>query len=364
MFDNYRTIQRYISIEYLKIFILSLCSLVIIYIIILFFQKVDLFIKKQAPLYMMIEYLLFKSPEVIFQWTLPYAVLLATLLTLGNLSVHNEIVAMKAGGISLYRIISPLILISILISFFSFFGNEYLLPYTNQKTHYILEVKVRKEQPSGFFKNFKIWYRSENRIFNIQLIDTERNVLKGVTLYEVDNQFRLIKRLDAREAKWLDGKWYFLNGSVRNFKDDGSIQMNLFNEIELKIPESWENFKTIERRSKEMSYSELKKYIQKIQSAGYDATRYLVDLYTKYSFPLLNIIMVLIGIPFSFKTSRSKGIALNIGISVIIGFLYGIIFYIFVSFGKSGILSPVLSSWIPTILFGLSGIFALMSIRQ
>lgn len=364
MFDNYRTIQRYISIEYLKIFILSLCSLVIIYIIILFFQKVDLFIKKQAPLYMMIEYLLFKSPEVIFQWTLPYAVLLATLLTLGNLSVHNEIVAMKAGGISLYRIISPLILISILISFFSFFGNEYLLPYTNQETHYILEVKVRKEQPSGFFKNFKIWYRSENRIFNIQLIDTERNVLKGVTLYEVDNQFSLIKRLDAREAKWLDGKWYFLNGSVRNFKDDGSIQMNLFNEIELKIPESWENFKTIERRSKEMSYSELKKYIQKIQSAGYDATRYLVDLYTKYSFPLLNIIMVLIGIPFSFKTSRSKGIALNIGISVIIGFLYGIIFYIFVSLGKSGILSPVLSSWIPTILFGLSGIFALMSIRQ
>lgn len=364
MFNHYKIIHHYIIKEYLKIFFLSLCSLVIIYLIILFFQKIDLFIKNQAPLSIMIEYLIFKSPEVIFQWTLPYAVLLATLLTLGNLSGHNEITAMKAGGISIYRIISPLILLAIIISFFSFFGNEYLLPYTNQKTHYLLEVKVRKEQLSGFFKNFKIWYRSDNRIFNIQLIDIEKNVLKGVTLYEVDKQFRLLKRLDAREAKWLNGKWHFLTGFVRNFKEDGTILVSPFNEMELYLPEGWENFKSIERQSKEMSYSELRNYIQKIQSAGYDATRYLVDLYSKYSFPLLNIIMVLIGIPFSFKTSRSKGIALNIGISVIIGFIYGITFYIFVSFGKSGVLPPILSSWTPTILFAMSGIFALINIRQ
>lgn len=364
MFNHYRTIHRYIIKEYLKIFILSLCSLVLIYIIILFFQKVDLFIRKQAPLYIMIEYFVFKSPEVIFQWTLPYAVLLSTLLTLGNLSGHNEIIAMKAGGINLYRIVFPLILISFIISILSFFGNEYILPYTNQKTNYILAVKVRKEQPSGVFKNFKIWYRSENRIFNIQMIDIERNVLRGVTLYEVDKQFRLIKRLDAREAKWLNNKWHFFNGFIRNFKDDGSIQISPFNKMELNIPETWETLKTIERRAKDMSYTELRSYIQKIQSAGYDATRYLVDLYTKYSFPLLNIIMVLIGIPFSFNTSRSKGIALNIGISIVIGFIYGITFYIFVSFGKSGILPPILSSWTPTILFALGGMFALMNVSQ
>ena len=92
-----------------------------------------------------------------------------------------------------------------------------------------------------------------------------------------------------------------------------------------------------------MSYRELWTYIQKIQSAGYDATRYLVDLYSKLSTPFLNLIMILIGIPFALKTSRSGGVALSIGISVMIGFAYGVIFYIFLSFGKSGVLSPFLS---------------------
>ena len=88
-----------------------------------------------------------------------------------------------------------------------------------------------------------------------------------------------------------------------------------------------------------MSYTELRTYIQKIQSAGYDSTRYLVDLYAKLSYPFLNLIMILIGIPFALKTGRSGGVALSIGISVMIGFAYGVTFYIFLSFGKSGVLS-------------------------
>ena len=364
MFKSNRILHRYVVREYLKIFSLSLSSLILIYVIVLFLQKIDLIIKYQAPFYLIFEYLLYRIPEVIFQWILPYAVLLATLLTLGTLSRHSEITAMKAGGISLYRIISPLLFIALLISLCSFLGNEYLVPYTNQRTQYLLDVKVRKEQPSGFFKNYKIWYRSDQRIFNIQLVDPQEKVLKGFTLYQFDNHFRCTQRIDAREAKWINGQWKFSEGAMRDFDEGGSIQMTPFREMEFSLPENWETFQTIERQSKEMSYSELRTYIQKIQSAGYDATRYLVDLYAKHSYPLLNLIMVLIGVPFALKTGRSGGVALSIGMSVMIGFAYGVTFYIFISFGKSGILSPFLSSWIPTLLFGLAGIFALMSVRQ
>ena len=130
------------------------------------------------------------------------------------------------------------------------------------------------------------------------------------------------------------------------------------------MKEGWESFQNSESDSDEMNYAELRTYIQKIQASGYDATRYLVDLYSKLSYPLLNVIMVLIGIPFALKTGRSGGVALSIGISVMLGFLYGIVFYVFISFGKSGVLPPVLACWIPTLLFGLAGIFTLMSVRQ
>lgn len=364
MFESHRIIHRYVIREYLKIFSLSLTSLILIYVVILFFQKVDLIIKHQAPFYLIFEYLLYKIPEVTFQWTLPYAILVSTLLTLGTLSRHSEVTAMKAGGISLYRITFPLLFLSLIVSLFSFWGNEYLVPFTNQKTRHLLSVRVRKEQSSSSFKNYKIWYHSDHRIFNIQLLDPEKKILKGFTLYQFDSQFRCTQRIDAREVKWVNGNWRFYEGAVRDFGETGTIQMTPFKKMDFFLPENWDSFQTIERQSREMSYTDLRTYIQKIQSSGYDATRYLVDLYSKYSYPLLNFIMVLIGIPFALKTSRSGGVALSIGISIMIGFAYGVTFYIFLSFGKSGVLSPALSSWIPTLLFGLAGIFTLMSVKQ
>jgi len=364
MFESHRIFHRYVIREFLKVFSLCLSSLIFIYIVVLFFQKMNIFIKYQAPFYLIFEYIPYKIPEVTFEWTLPYAVLLATLLTLGTLSRHSEITAMKAGGVSLYRITFPLFFIAFLISLCSFLGNEYLVPYSNQRTQYLLDVKVRKESPSGFFKDYKIWYRSDHRIFNIRLLDPQKKILKGLTIYEFDNDFRCTQRIEAREARWINGKWRFYDGAIRNFDESGSARVIPFKELEFPLQEKWESFERIERESHEMSYTELRTYIQRIQSAGYDATRYLVDLYSKYSYPLLNLIMVLIGIPFALRTGRSGGVALSIGISVMIGFAYGVTFYIFLSFGKSGILSPFLSSWIPTFLFGLAGIFALMSVRQ
>lgn len=364
MSKRFQILHRYLLREFLKIFGLSLSTLILIYTIVLFFQKIDLFIKYQAPFPLIFLYLLFKIPEIVFQWTLPYGILLSTLLTLGILSRHNELTAMKAGGVSLYRIVFPLFLIALLVSFCSFLGNEYLVPLANQKTRYLLSVQVRKQEPTSFFKNYKIWYRSDQQIFNIQLLDPKEKVLKGITLYKFDDQFRCIQRVDAREAKWVDGRWKFINGAVREFEEGGRIRVIPFSEKEYFLPEDWDSFQTLERQSKEMSYTDLQNYIQKIKLSGYDPTRYLVDLHAKLSYPFLNLVMALIGIPFALRTGRSGGIALNIGMSVMIGFAYGITFYAFISFGKSGILPPFLSAWIPTMLFGLGGLFALISVRQ
>jgi lipopolysaccharide export system permease protein len=271
---------------------------------------------------------------------------------------------MKAGGVSLYRITLPLLFIALVVSLFSFLGNEYLVPVTNQRAKYLLDVRVRKEQPSSFFRNYKIWYHTGQRIFNIQLLDHEKKVLKGFTLYQFDQAFRCTHRVDAREGRWRDGKWQFYEGTERNFGSDGSVQIIPFTEKEYPIGETWESFQNVDLQSREMSYGELKTYIQRIQSAGYDSTRYLVDLYAKISYPFLSLIMVLIGIPFALKTGRSGGVALSVGISVLIGFAYAVTFYIFLSFGKSGVLPPLLAAFTPTLVFGLAGIFTLTSIRQ
>jgi lipopolysaccharide export system permease protein len=362
--SSHRVLHRYVLSEFIRLFTLSLSSLIFIYVIILFFQKLQLFTRNQAPLYLIFEYFLYKIPEVMFEWTLPYGVLFATLLTLGTLSRHSEITAMKAGGISLYRIISPLLLFALLVSLFSFVGNEYIAPLAARRTKYLLDVKVRKEEPTSFFKNYKIWYHGDEGIFNIQLLDPKEKVLKGLTWYKLSPEFRCIQRTDAREARWVNGKWQLRNGSIRDFTEDGSIRTSRFKEMEISIRENWDSFQRVERKSEEMSYTELRTYIHKISASGYDATRYLVDLHAKAATPLLNLVMVLAGIPFALKTGRSGGLALNIGISVMIGFVCGVTFYVFLSFGKSAVLPPVISVWTPIVLFGLGGALTLMSVRQ
>ena len=364
MFKRYQILQKYVTAEYLRIFALSLSSLILIYVVVLFFQKMTYFNKYQAPFHLIFQYLLFKVPEAIFQWTLPYGILLSTLLTLGTLSRNSEVTAMKAGGVSLYRITLPLFFIALIVTAISFFGNEYLVPYTNLKTEYLLEVKVKKEQPPDSFKNYKIWYHSDHRILNIQLLDPEKKVLRGVTIYQFDDAFHCVQRIDAREAQWIDGNWQLRKGWVRDFDSSGSITTTPFKELTVSLQENWDSFQKIERRSREMSYSNLARYIERIRAAGYDSTRYLVDLYAKLSYPFLNLVMVFIGIPFALKTGRSGGVALNIGVSVLVGFAYGVTFYIFLSFGKSGVLPPLISAWTPTVLFGLAGIFTLTSVRQ
>jgi len=363
MFESHRVLHRYVIREYLNLFSLSLTSLILIYVVVLFFQKVNFFIKYNASFRIILLYLLYQIPQVVFQFTLPYAVLLATLLCLGTLARHSEITAMKAGGVSIYRLTFPLLFIAIVISLCAFLGNEYLAPLANQKIRYLVDVKLKKE-PTSFFKNYKIWYRSDHYIFNIQMLDPKQKALKGFTLYEFDDRFRCVQRIDAKEAKWIGEKWKFYDGAVRRFDEGGSIQTTPFEQLEFPLPETWASFQGIARESEEMSYTQLRNYVQRIQSAGYDATRYLVDLYAKLSYPLLNLIMILIGVPFALKTGRSGGVALSIGISIMVGFAYGVTFYVFLTFGKSGILYPFLSAWIPTILFGLAGIFTLMSVRQ
>ncbi len=124
MSNSHRTLYRYITREFLKILGLSLSSLVLIYVIVVFLQKMNVFHRYQAPFYLIFEYLFYKLPEVTFQWTLPYAVLLSVLLTLGALSRHSEITALKAGGISLYRITLPLFFVVFLISVVNFLGKR------------------------------------------------------------------------------------------------------------------------------------------------------------------------------------------------------------------------------------------------
>jgi lipopolysaccharide export system permease protein len=355
-------LDRYISKEYIRMFLLVVASFLSLYLIIDFFEKIRMFLSNSASFYQIASYFFFKLPMIISQ-TMPAAVLLAALLTFGMLSRHSEIVAMKANGVSLYKTAFPVIIISIIVCIFTFLFNEFITPYANQKAEYIKLIEVQKRKKMGSFKQNQMWYRSKDAIYNFNIFDPGTNTLKGITINYLDRNFTPSMRIDAKEAKWENGKWVFRNVLVTRFPPGGFSTLERFTTKVVNIPEKPSDFKVVQKDAEEMGYLELKNYVKKLQFEGYDSTRYLADLHGKIAFPLVSIILAVIGISFSLKTERSGGITKSIGAGIVIGFSYWVVFAFALSLGRSGTLPPLLAAWLANIIFGSAAAVMFFRVR-
>jgi lipopolysaccharide export system permease protein len=360
-----RILSRYIAREFLKLLSLWSTSFFLIFFVVELFERINTIIINKAPLYLILEYFLYQIPPFLMQ-TLPFATLLAALITLGVLARNNEVVAMKAHGVSTYRIMFPLLALAAAVTALIFLCNETLVPYAARKATYIWSVKIKKEEERAFFQLDKIWYRGENNIYNIRLLEPKQNILKGVTIYHFDGAFNLRQRIDASEARWNGSGWTFYQVAIRDFPPTGEVQTQIYDEKDIPIPEKPEDFEKGMQDPNEMTYRELKEYVEQLRADGYDTTRYIVDLHKKLSFPFLTLIMVLMGCPLALAASQGRGggIAQGVGISIVIGFIYWLAFAISIAMGHSGTFPPFIAAWAPNALFGLIGGFILESVHQ
>lgn len=357
-------LMRYILKEFLKLFSLTLSALLCLSILVEFFEKIDNFIEHHAGLWPIVEYFIFYTPRVIF-YGAPMAVLLATLLTLGVLSRNSEIVAMRAAGISLYSIAIPMLSVAFLISIISFVFNETLVFSANQRMNYIMDVKIKKKTQKAFFKQNKVWIRGQdNTIINIDLLHPDGENLYGVTVYKFADGFNLLERVDAEEVRWDGARWIFIHGKIRSFFPNGRISEKDFDAIYHELYENVEHLKEAEKQSEEMNIVELYNYIQRLKTAGFNAIRHVVDMHSKVSFAFVSFVMALFGVPFSFKGGKSEGIIIGIGTSILIAFLYWVIFFMGISLGRAGIFPPFFAAWVGNLIFGAAGFYMLLSVRQ
>ncbi len=359
-----RIIRRYVLREFLRLFGLALAAALNIFLIAEFIERIDDFIEKRAELADALTYFIYKIPLMLY-WSVPLAVLLATILSLLLLSRNNEVTAMRTCGITLYSIVRPLLLAGLVLSAVSFWANEYVIPYTNRQVNHIFNVRIKKYAPRGLLRKNRIWYRSEaNTIWHIEVFDPRTDTMKDVTLYRLDERNRLAQRVDARRARWDGEGWLFEDAVVRDFPGGDVMVSGSFERRRLLLPEKPADFKQTHKEPEEMSFSEMRGYIQGLEANGFDTTKYSVDLQAKLAFPLVSFVMVLVGIPFSLKTSRSGGVALGIGLTFLIGFSYVVLFYLGISLGHAGRLPPLLSAWSTNIIFVGTGLYLMTGVRS
>ena len=355
-------LDRYCAKEFLRFLAIIVISFVCLYLIIDFFEKIRMFLSNQANMYQMVSFFFCSIPMIIWQ-ILPASILMAALIAFGSLSRHSEIIAMKACGVSLYRTAAPIIVIAVLICGLSFIISEFITPYTNQKANHIRVVEIQKQVMAGAFRENQIWYRGKEGIYNFKVFDARTNSLQGITIYYVDNKLHLVKRTDAERGEWRDGKWIFYNVVATSFTPGTFPELQTMPYQVMALPEHPDNFLSAQKDAENMGYLELRRYIRDIQSEGYDATSYRVDLHGKLAFPLVNIIMAIIGLASALRSENRGSQAQGLAAGIVIGFSYWIVFAFTVSLGRAGVLPPLLAAWSANILFGLAAGLLVLRVR-
>jgi LPS export ABC transporter permease LptF/LPS export ABC transporter permease LptG len=285
----------------------------------------------------------------------PLAILVATLVTLAVLAKNNELIAFKASGVSLYRLVLPLALAGVLISVGMFSLSETYLPYANQRQD-ALRNEIKGRPPQTFYQPTHQWIFGENqKIYNYELFDPVSQLFGGLNVFELDPQtFQIRRRVFASRASWDPnvGTWILTSGWVRDF-DAGHVVRYLpftaYSLPELTEPPTY--FRREVLQSDQMNWRQLGQYIASLRQAGFDTARLSVQLHEKFAFPLIAAIIVLLGAPFAFLTG-TRGAIGGVAVAVGIGIVYRATAALLESMGTAGLLPPLLAGWAPDAIFG------------
>ncbi len=356
-------LDRYIIRKFLLIFLMLFLSLLTIYIIITFFERINEIYEHNKPLSLFFSYIWFKIPEFV-HIILPVTALTATLLSLGFLNKFNEITAMKTCGISLYRIILPLLLLAVVTGILSFYLQEKILPNSNKRAEEIWN-QIQDLPARTVSQSDRRWVmgKDRDRIYYYLYFDQWASVFSQLSIYEFDVENWFLKtRIYARKARLESGMLYLNDTWKRDFKNDKLVNFEKQSEMTIPIKEDKSYFLREWKAPDQMNYPELRSYIEEIETRGFETVRFKVDLHFKISFPFVSLIMVFLGIPFAF-TMGKRGTLVGLGISMIIAMIYWGAIGIFRGLGYVGYMSPELAAWAPNIIFGLVGIYLIFNLR-
>ena len=349
--DSTHILDRYLLREHLVFTGIGLAVAAVLFVVIDLLQTLDRYIRIKPPLIYVLQHFVYRVPAALHDG-LPVVMLVATIFLFLALTRYHELTAMKAAGMSLYRVAAPILLLATGVAIVSGLFQELLLPKLNELGDEVDRVKIRGQLPRHLQSRERLWLRTtDSRFYRVELLHPGSADMYGVTVLEVEQPtFRLQSRLDARRAHWTPEGWELMDGAFREFGKKGEVQTIPFAVTAIDLREEIEDFTKISKPIAAMSYRELKEYVVRLEATGYQVKKYMVELYSKLSFPLVNLIMVLVAIPFSLQSPRGGrlfGIAL--AIAIMAGYL--VVHYVALAFARADLLPPLLAAWTANIIF-------------
>ncbi len=359
-----RILDRYILKSILNIFFLCLLTFFFLYIIVDLFSHLDVILQNRISLDTVKLYYITFLPSIFIQ-VVPFACLLSTLYTFAKLNHDNEIIAMRSTGLSIFQITKTAIIFGFIVSIFVFWINDKIAPaYRMQNIKIRDQMESNEKKPKAkdlqILKNLTI-YGLKNRLFYVNKFDPVKKTMEGIIILEHDVKQNIIKKIVASRGEFKNHLWTFYQSITYIFDENGQLKTDpqyLEEEI-MPFTETPEEFINQKQSTDFMSLEQIEDYIWRLSRSGATtAIRNLkVDYYQRFTLPLTSLIIILIGIPFSFRLRRKATGMSSFGISLVVGFFYYVLTAISIALGKAGILVPFLAVSLSHIVMLLVSIY-------
>jgi lipopolysaccharide export system permease protein len=360
-----KILDRYLIKQFMLTIIFGLLAFTIIFVVIDMMENLDDFIDQSVSMDIILNYYLVFSPEIIKLIT-PVSVLFAALFTAGKAANLSEITAIKASGVSLFRFMIPFLITTLFVCALSIYFAGYVVPHANS-------VKVnleRKYLNRGFvFTGSNIFFKdSPSKIINIAYFDNSQYQAHRVSIQEFDlsDPTKMISRIDAVKMTFdtTSRNWIAENGVKRFFSDERE-SANYFNQMSFSdLNFHPDDLASKQQKPEEMNLDDLKKMISSQTREGTDPKNILIEYYSRYSFSMSSIVVVLFGIPLAAAKRRRGGLAVQVGINILVTFIYLVFSKVSQAFGKNGAIDPLFTAWFANLVFLAAALVNLPRIRQ
>ncbi|MGV1099756.1 LptF/LptG family permease [Thiovibrio sp. JS02] len=350
-----KLLDRYLITQFSKNLLLVLCSLLTIYLLVDFFERVDNFLAAKKSVGLAVQYLLLKVPFM-YEQLIPVCLLLAGIITLGVLNHHFEFMALMAGGISVVRIIRPLIIAAAFFTLLTVMVGQWVLPPTMTATDRIWYEEVNRQIPKGIIRNGYTYFRGQDGIFSFVRPNPAKNEFRNFTYTGFDAEHGLKTLLTANRASFKDNSWHFKNGQLKERTAEGRFRVKHFRALTYPFGETPDEFFMPEYKIRQLSYSALLAEALASESPGGAAW---LEFHRRFSYVFLGIPLLLVGIPVLLMVHKTRGrdLALAIPVSCAMAFAAWGAWSASQSLARTAYLPPGVASWAIHLLAGALGIF-------
>jgi LPS export ABC transporter permease LptF/LPS export ABC transporter permease LptG len=357
-------LDDYLLRDFVFNFVLIVGALVGLSLIFTVFELLGDILRNQISPWTVGEYLLNVTPYFLYN-VAQYGVLLTILITLGLMQRYNEVTALKATGVSIYRIIVPVLLAGALVATGLFLADQFYLPHANKRQDALLN-QIKGRPPQTYLNPYRKWiFGQHSTIYYYQLFDSDRNEFGNLTVFQFNPaNFQLVRRIYSDRVHWAENlhQWVCESGWQRTFHGAAIADYQPYDVSTFgAISEPPDYFKKEVRQSLEMNYEQLARYIHELQQSGFEVVKLKVQLQKKIAFPVITFVMGVLAIPFALSAGRRgtmAGVATAIGIAVV----YTVISGLFEAMGNISQLPPTLAAWSPDIIFALLGGYMILKV--